>query len=437
MKVSKENTENSQVLLTVEMEPAEAEESLEAAYRRLVKRAKIPGFRQGKAPRAILERYLGRESLLDDVLDHWLPQAYEKAIEEQKIEAIAQPQIEITQTDPLIFKATVPVKPTVKLGDYRSIELTPEPVVVAEDDINSALEQLRHRHATWEPVERPVDSGDLVVLDVEGTVDGKPFVDGKGAQHQVVPDLPFPAPGFSQQLLGMKVDDEKEFGLDLPPDYPRRELAGKEALFKVKVSEVKEERLPEMNDDLASQVDPDLKSLDSLREKVSADLRLAAEERAKSDFEERVLEAVVDQAELEFPPVLVEEEVSRLLDEQSRRWQMGGRGLDEYLASVNKTEEELKEELRPVAVKRVTRSLVVAEIAEGEKVEASDAEIDTEVENLTKDAGEGKDKLKEFLAEPRSRQSISRQLIVRKTLERLVEMASASTRTGNSGGEAI
>ncbi len=423
MKVTREKTENSQVFLSIEMESAEVEASLEKSYSRLVKRTNIPGFRKGKAPRAILERHIGKESLLEDALDYLLPQAYEEAIKEQKIEAIAQPHIEIAQTDPVVFKATVPVKPTVELGDYHSIQLAPEPVELTEDEVNAVIEQIRHQHATWESVERPVEFGDLVVLDIDSDIEGESFINQKGVQYQVLQDLTFPVPGFAEQLPGMNRDEGKEFKLQFPPDYPKTELAGKETLFKVRVTEIKQERLPELNDEFASEVNPDFKTVDSLREQVSADLKLRAEERARIDFEEKVIEAVVDLTQLEFPPILVETEIDRLISEQSRRLQMGGQGIEEYLRSSNKTGEELWEELRPLATKRVTRSLVLGKIVEEEKIEASSTEVDAEIENIIKGETGDKDELQKFLGTPQARQSIEQLLITRKTMQRLVEIA--------------
>jgi len=231
VKVTNEKTENCQAFLTVEMEPDEVEESLERSYYRLAKKTNIPGFRRGKAPRTILERYIGKESLLEDALNSLLPEAYEKALKEQNIEAFAQPHIEIAQTEPVIFKVAVPLTPTIKLGDYHHIQVAPEPVELTEDDVSAAIEQLRHQHATWEPVERPVAFNDLVVLDVDSDIENKPFINQKGAQYQVLRELPLPAPGFAEQLVGMKRDEEKEFKLQFPSDYPRGELAGKEPSF--------------------------------------------------------------------------------------------------------------------------------------------------------------------------------------------------------------
>ena len=427
MKVTNEKTENSQTFLTIEMEPDEVEKSLEMSCYRLAKKTNIPGFRKGKAPRAILERYIGKERLLEDALNSLLPEAYEKAIKEQNIEAFAQPHIEIAQTDPVIFKVAVPLPPTIKLGDYHHIQVTPEPVELTEDGVSVAIEQLRHQRATWEPAERPVDFNDLLVLDIESNIENEPLINQKGVQYQVLHDLPLPAPGFTEQLVGMKRDEEKEFKLQFPSDYSRSELAGKEPSFKVRVTEIKQESLPELDDEFVRGVNPDIKTVALFRERVSADLKLKAEEKARIDFEERVIEAVADLTELEFPPILVEMEINRLLNEQSRRLQMGGQGLEEYLKSQHKTEVELREELQPLATKMVIRSLVLVKVTEEEKIESSDSEVDAEIENMVKSTTDHKDKLQNFLNTPQSRESIEQLLITRKAIQRLVEIAKGSS----------
>ncbi len=424
MKVTNEKTENSQTYLTIEMEPAEVEEGLEKSYHRLVQRAKVPGFRKGKAPRAIFERHFGRESLLEEAIEKLVPEAYEKAIKEQAIEPIARPQIEVTQTEPLVFKAIVPLKPKVKLGDYHNIRLTPESVSVSDDDVNTVIEGLRHRQATWEPVDRPAQLGDSVVMDIWSNTDGQPFINQKGLQYQVLKDVPFP--GFGDQIVGMKKDEEKEFKLQLPADYPRSELAGKEPQFKVRVNEIKQEILPELNDDFAKQVNPEVKDLAELREKILADLKARAEERARIEFEEKVIDAVVAQAQVEFPPVLVETELHRLIDQRFR----GQQELEEYLKSINKTQEQLHEELHPIATQRVTRSLVLGQVVEDEKIEVSQAEIDAEDKRLVDGTTENnKDKMEKFLATPEARESMEQSLLTRKTIERLVDIAHGSGET--------
>ena len=432
MKVTRDKTENSQAFLTIEMEPAEVEASLEESYHHLVRKTNIPGFRKGKAPRSVLERHIGKESLFDEALHHLLPQAYEKAITEQKIDAIAQPYIDIVQNDPLVFKATVPLAPTIELGDYHKIQLVQDPVEITEDDVNATIEQLRHQHATWEPVDRPVEFKDLVVLDIESNVEDEPFINRKGVQYQVLQDQPAPVPGFGEQISGMKQGEEKEFKLQFPPDYPRSEMAGKEASFKAGVTEIKQEKLPELNDDLAKEINPKFETLDSMREEISTQLKLGAEERARADFEERVIQAAVDLAKVEFPSILVEMEVEQLISQQLRRWQMNGGAVEEYLKSINKTEEGLREEMRPLATKRVASSLVLGKIVEAENIEVDDSEINTEIESMTGSSGENKEELQKSLDTPKIRESVKQFLVSRKVIQLLVEIAKGSIIDGET-----
>jgi trigger factor len=419
VKVSKEKEENRQVFLKVEMEPAEVEKYLEESYHYLVKKTSIPGFRKGKASREVLERHIGKEELFEEALNRLLPQAYEQAIKEQGIEAFATPSIEIEQTDPVVFKATVPLRPTVKLGDYHQIRLTPEPVEITEDNVNAVIEQLRRQHGTWEPAEREVNLDDLVTIDIESHIEGKPFINQQGVQYQVVQDYPVPAPGFAEQLVGVKGGEEKEFKIKLPEDYPRAELAGKEVHFKVRVSEVKQLRLPPLDDGFANLVDPELKTLELLREKVSQNLRLRAEERAREEFEGRVIDGVVEQSQVEFPPLLLDMEIARLLDQQARWMQASG-------GQINKTGEELREEMRPLATKRVTRTLVLEKVAEEEKIEVSDAEVTAELEKLAPTIAGDKGEVQKWLGSSQAHSSVEQLLTRRKAMQRLVEIAGGS-----------
>ncbi len=431
MKVTREKTENSQAFLTIEMEPAEVEKSLEGSYDRLVKKTRVPGFRKGKAPRKVLEGYIGKESLLDDTINDLLPRAYQDAIKEQAIEPYAQGQVEVAQTDPVIFKATVPLPPTIEIGDYHQIKVESKPVELSDDDVNAAIEQLRHQHANWEPVERPVEFNDLVTMDIDSNVDGKPFFNRKVVQYQVVKDLPFPAPGFAEQLPGMKRDEEKEFKLKFPEDDTRAELAGKEPAFKVKINEVKKEVLPELDDAFAREVNSEFGTVAALRERVATDLKARVEEEVKRDFEDKIIEALVELARMEFPPIMVEMEIDHLIRGQLQQWQMDVKGLQEYLKSINKTAEEMREELRPLATKRTQQALALGKVAEQEKIEASDAEIDAEIEKMTANAAENnRDKLKQYLSSPQSRESIKQVLMTRKTIQRLVEIAGGTGETG-------
>lgn len=440
MKVSTEQTENSQVVLDVEAEPEEVEHSLEEAYRRLVKRADVPGFRRGKAPREMLERYIGREALLEEALELLVPQLLSQAIEEQGIDVIAQPEIEITQTDPVTFKATVQVRPTVELGDYRELSIAVDQVEVAEEEVNKVIEQIRYQHAPWEPAERPIKFGDLVTIDVTGSMAGRftPTVSGQSGaddslldkrdlQFEVLQGLPFPVPGFAEELEGLEKGQEKEFAISLPTDYGTSELAGKECRFKVLVSEIKEKKLPELNDEFAKSIGDGFETLGALRERIASNLRLMAEDEARRRHEEKVIDAVVELSKVESPPLLVERDIDRLIAEQEMELRESRISLKDYLRSRRKTEEELKEELRPIATKRVTQSLVLAKVVEAEGIEVTDEEIDSEVEALAQGAGEQGEELRKFFNSPAARRSLEERLLSIKTVKRLVELASGET----------
>lgn len=434
MKVTREKEENRQVWLNIEMEPAEMETELDLAYHRLAQKAEIPGFRKGKAPREVLERHIGKDRLLEDALNSLLPQAYERALKEQGLEPIANPDIEITQTDPVIFKAKVPLKPVVELGDYQTIRLKPEPPDAVDDELNNMIEQLRRQHGSWEPTERPSDFEDLVTLDVDSHVEGKPFINQQGVQYQILKNQTAPAPSFAENLVGMKGGEEKEFALPLPEDYAQAELAGKEASFKVKITEVKQLKLPELDDEFAAAVNPELKTFDGLKERISTNLRLMAEDRARRDFEERVVDAAVDLSQVDFPPVLVEMEIDRTLEQQARQLQANNMAMEEYLSRIGKKEEELREELRPAASKRVARSLVLGRINETEKIEVSEADIDLELERMIESAGEKKDEARKQLNTPQVRSSLEQVVATRKTVQRLVEIAGSPKRAAKKAG---
>jgi len=433
LKVTKEKVENCQAFLTIEMEPADMEDGMKHAYQHLVQRASIPGFRKGKAPRAVVERTLGKARMLEEAIDHLVPEAYQNALKEQEIVPYAQPEVEITQAEPLIFKAVVPLTPTVTLGDYQSIRMSPEQVDIKEENINSVLEELRHQHATWEPVDRPVAYNDMAVIDINANAEDKPFAQKVGSQYQVLKDAITPAPGFAEQIVGLKKDETKEFDLTFPADYPSSQLAGKLAHFKVKLHEVKEEKLPELNDDLAIQVSPEFKTVQVLREEVVKSLKLRADENSRMTLEEKVINTAVEQAKIEYPPVIIDLEINRIINDQARQLQLSGRGMDEYLRSINKTAEQLQEELRPIAKKNVAASLVLSKIAETEKIEVTEDEISNGIGNMVRSIGEDKkaDMLK-LLDTPQNRQSITQSLKTRKTIERLTNIAK---NTGDSGQE--
>jgi trigger factor len=421
MKVSTEPVENSQVTLNIEMEPSEIDKYLDRAYNRLVKRVSVPGFRKGKAPRDILERHIGKDTLFQEALEDLIPSAYKEALDEQKIDPIAQPQFELIKTEPLIFKAVVPLKPTVKLGDYNQIRVESKPVEISEKDIDATVEQLREQQALLLPVDRPVQFGDVITIDVEGEREGEQFPIRKDVVYEVIKEARLPLPGFAEKLEGMTKDEERSFSLSYPQDYEMKELAGKDHAFKVTVKEVKEKKLPEVDDEFAKSLGKD--DLASLRGQIESNLKTRAEERARAELEQAAIDKLVELGEVEYPSVLVEKEIDRLLNDEARHFAEGVAGLENYLKTLNKTMDNHREELKPMATKRLVRSLVLGKLAESEKIEVKDAEIDAEVEKMAQDADKQAEEMRKLFSLPQARESIQQFLVGRKALDRLVEIA--------------
>jgi trigger factor len=420
MKVLTDRIEGSQVVLNIEVDAEEMESAIKKAYHRLGAKTTVPGFRKGKAPPEMLERYFGREALVEDAVEHLLPEVYDRAIQEQEVDAIAQPQVEVLQIDPLSFKATVPVQPTIELEDYHQVKFEQETVVVTEEEEAEALEKIRYMQAPWTPMERPAKSGDLLAIDVEGTVEGEVVINEKEGWYQLSPDLPNALPGFTEQLEGAEKGEERVFTLTLPAE--QGESGGKECSFKVLVNEIKEKKLAEMDDDFAKSLGQGLETLDSVKEKIAADLRSRKEMEAKNNLEEKAIKALVDLARAEFPDIMVQNEIDHLMSEQERHF--GDRhGLEDYLNRLKKTQEEFRNELRPMAERIVLRSLVLQRFAELEGIEVNAADIDAEVENMMQYASD--EGVRRLFDSSSARESLRRNLFIRKAIDRLAEIATA------------
>jgi trigger factor len=419
MKVSTENLGNCQISINIEAEASELDKSLDEAYHHLVKEVSIPGFRKGKAPRAVLVQHIGKKNLLDEALEHLIPQLYKQAVESQKLEPIAGPQIEITQNEPVVFKAIVSLKPEVKLGDYHGMKVEPGPVTeITEKEITAAMEEFRERQGAWVPADRPVKLGDLVAMDIQANVDGKPWLNHKDILYEMDKDSRSPVPGFALHLEGTEKHKESTFSLTIPDDYPIKEMRGKEGNFKVTVAEIKEKQLPELNDKLAQGTG--YNNLEDMREKVAADLRVKAEARNRLELKQKALDTLVEISEVNYPPILEDEEIIGLLRNEAQR--LGFREITDYLKKANRAEEEIKQELRPIAKKRLTESLVLGKLAEEEKIEISPAEVDNKVNEISSDA-EDKEKAKQFFSLPQIKQSIEQSLRTQKTMDQLLQIA--------------
>ncbi len=429
MKVSAENLENCRIALNIEAEAAELDKSLDEAYRRLVKEVSVPGFRKGKAPRAILERHIGKGALLEEALEHLVPQLYKQAVQSKDLQPVAEPELEITQTAPLVFKAIVSLKPEVKLGDYHGIRLDASPEIeVTDEEVAAAMEEFRKAQGAWVPTDRPAELDDLITTNIQASVDGKPWLDHKDILYEMSKDSRSPVAGFASCLQGTEKNKEKTFNLTIPDDYPITEMRRKEASFRVTISEIKEKQLPELNDELAKGAG--YGGLEDMREKVAAHLRTKAEARNRLESQQKALDALVNMSQVDYPPVLEDEEIDGLLKSEARR--LGFREITDYLKKGSKTEEQIKQELRPIAKQRLTQSLVLGKLAEEEKIEISSSEVDNKVDEISSDA-EDKEKAKQFFSLPQLKQSIEQSLRTQKTMDRLLQIAVGNTEHTTKG----
>jgi trigger factor len=426
MKVTAETLEDSQVALNIEAEAGELNKAMDEAYRRLVNKVSVPGFRKGKAPRFILEQHIGKGSLLEEALEQLIPQLYKEAIDLQKIEPIDQPQVEIIQTEPVVFKAVVPVKPTVELGDYRNLKLQPEPVEITDEEIDAAVELKRQEQAVLTPVDRPVQFGDMVTMNIEANIEEKPFLKHKDIVYEVNKDSQVPLPGFAEKLKGAKKGKGKDFTLIMPLDHRVKEFAGKECFFKVAVTEVKEKQLPELDDKFSQTCGYD--NLTAMKEALYVDLKDKAKQLGEQRLSETAVDAVVEISQVHYPPILENKEIARILEREAHR--LGFAKLNDYLNATNLTEEKLRDSLRPMVKKQIARLIVLDEIARIEKIEINESEVDNQIDEMVKsEEGEG-EKIRQFLQLPHMKESMQESLRRNKTADWLVKIATSGNQIG-------
>ena len=426
MKVNSEKIENCQVSLNVEAEVDEMEKALDETYHRLVSKASISGFRKGKAPRAVLEQHMGKDALLSEAVEHLVPQLYKQAIELEKIEPVDAAQIEFIQKEPLIFKAIVPLEPEVKLGEYHDVRVKLESVKITAKDVKAAIENLRQERAVLLPVERPVQLADFVTVNIKAAVEDKPFLNHEDLVYEVNDKSSFPLAGFAANLVGVKKGEEKSFSLEIPDDYSIKEFCGKECSFKIVVAEVKEKQLSEINDEFAQSCD--YADLAQLKKQVKAYLKAAADEKSRQQLRQKTIEAVVELSHADYPPVFEDREIDAFLRDEARR--LGYREVEDYLKRINRPVEELKQELQPMAKKRIINTLVLDKVSEEEKIEISPLEVDNKAKEILGRAGNG-EKIQKLLTAPQVRESIKRSLLHEKTVDRLAQIASGNHGKGN------
>jgi trigger factor len=413
------------------MDAEDEEPFLNRSYRRLASRVRIPGFRPGKAPRSIVESHLGRETLLQEALEFMIPESLDQVLREHEIRAFAEPQLEVLDLEPVSFKAVVPLEPEVDLGEFRSIRLTPAPVEIGEEDINRVLESLQFESAPWEPAERPVAFGDMVTINVKGTIAGEDAIDDEGVDYVPQLDNNLPLPGFSVYLEGMSEGQEKEFTLAVPEEYPQESYAGKDCRFQVEVVAIKEKRLAEFDDEFAKGVLDGFESMEALSEHIRERLTEEGKANAQRDLERSIMEEVKKQATINASELIYQREMDSIREDHERSLRNQRLDMDTYLRFVGQTEEEWQEHLRPQAEDRLATVLVMRKLAEQEELEVEDDEIDAEIDRLMENsAEETAESFRRVLSSEDSRESIRSSLMNRKILARLVEIASSEDDPG-------
>ncbi|AEH46985.1 trigger factor [Parageobacillus thermoglucosidasius] len=422
MSVKWEKLEGHEGVLTVEVDAKKVDEGLDAAFKKVVKNITVPGFRKGKVPRVIFEKRFGVEALYQDALDILLPEAYAKAVEEAGIEPVDVPKIDIEQMEKgknLIFTARVTVKPEVKLGQYKGLEVEKMDATVTDEDVENELKRLQEDFAELVVKEDgKIEKGDTAVIDFEGFVDGEPFEGGKAENYSLEIGSGVFIPGFEDQLVGMKAGEEKEIEVTFPEEYHAKELAGKPATFKVKVHEVKAKQLPALDDEFAKDVDDEVETLEQLKEKIRARLEETKKNEAETALRDAVVEKAAENAEIDIPEVMVKNETDRMLREFDQRLQMQGLNLDLYYQFSGQDEAALREQMKEDAEKRVRVALTLEAIAKAENIEVTEEEVNEELEKMAKAYNLEVEKLKELLG---NLEGVKEDLKWRKTIDFLVE----------------
>ncbi len=424
MKVTLERLPESRVQLEVEVEPDRLERSLDAAYKRLAPKLRIPGFRPGKAPRPVVERMVGRERLIHEALDSLVPDVYTEALESEEIDPVDQPELEIIETEPVRFKATVPVRPTITLGDYQSIRIAPEPVEVTDEMFAEQMTLIRRRFATIAPVERGAEWEDILTADITGEVENAPFVQDQDVEFPLREGQLLLIPGLAEEFLGMEAETEKTVELPVPEDFPPQ-FAGRTASITLGVKSVKEEQLPDEDDDLAQQVNAEeFETIGDLHERVRSDLLETLQRQADEAYRLKVVDELVGLSEVEYPQVLLDREIDVLIRESHGS---DVRAYQAHLAQIGKSPDEYRELYREPARQRLFRSLVLGELTSAEGIEVTDEDVAAQVEQMLEPLGENAENMRTMFESDQGAAGIRNSLLTDRTLARLQEIASAES----------
>ncbi|WP_426983417.1 trigger factor [Bacillus cabrialesii] len=422
MSVKWEKQEGNEGVLTVEVDAETFKTALDDAFKKVVKQVSIPGFRKGKIPRGLFEQRFGVEALYQDALDILLPVEYPKAVEEAGIDPVDRPEIDVEKIEKgesLIFTAKVTVKPEVKLGDYKGLGIEKDDTAVTDEDVQNELKALQERQAELVVKEEgAVEEGNTVVLDFEGFVDGEAFEGGKAENYSLEVGSGSFIPGFEDQLVGLEAGAEKDVEVTFPEEYHAEDLAGKPAVFKVKIHEIKAKELPELDDEFAKDIDEEVETLAELTEKTKKRLEEAKENEADAKLREELVLKASENAEIDVPQAMVDTELDRMLKEFEQRLQMQGMNLELYTQFSGQDEAALKEQMKEDAQKRVKSNLTLEAIAKAENLEVSDEEVDAELTKMAEAYNMPVENIKQAIG---STDAMKEDLKVRKAIDFLVE----------------
>ena len=425
MKVKVENIKDkaNEVKLEFTVEAQNFEEAIQDVYKKNAKYFNMPGFRKGKAPFKMVEKAYGIQIFYEDAFNEIAGEAYVKGLEDNKIEAVSKPEIDIKQIEAgkdLIFTAVVQTKPEVTLGDYKGIELKKVEYNVTDKDVEHELEHIAEHNARLVAVEdRPVEKGDTVVIDFEGFVDGKAFEGGKAENHELEIGSGKFIPGFEDQIVGMKIDEDRDIKVTFPEEYPAKELEGKEATFKIKLHEIKKKELPEINDEFAKDAS-EFDTLEDWKKSIREKQEKANESKAKFEMEDAAIETVCKNAKVDIPSGMIETQLDNMEKDISSRLNYQGMNLDQYLQMIGKTKKEFRDENKEQAEKQVKTSLVLEAIMKDAKVEVTEEEIDAKIKEMAEMYGQKEEEVKQ---NPELRKYVEESLKSEKTIHYIVDNA--------------
>ena len=399
MSIKIEKTENkNEVKLEFTIEAAKFDEAIKKVYSKNAKYFNIPGFRKGKAPMNIVEKYYGDEIFYEDAFNEVVPEVYEKELTENKIEAVSRPDLDVKQIgkgQDLIFTAVVQTKPEVKLGKYKGIELKKVEYNVSDADIEHELGHMQEKNARLVSIEdRPVEKGDITVIDFEGFVDGVAFEGGKAQNHELTIGSNTFIPGFEDQIIGMKIDEEKDINVKFPEDYFSENLKGKDAVFKVKLHEIKKKELPKLDDEFAKDVS-EFDTLKELKESIKQKIDEENKTKAKYEMQDAAVKAVCDAVEIDIPSGMIETEVDNMVREIEQRLSYQGMKLENYLQMIGKTNEEFRKEYEEQAKTSVKNRLVIEAIIKAEKIEPDELTVEEKIKEMAEMYGQKEEQLKQ------------------------------------------